>query len=81
MFSEIVKKFRINLLLNISNIIGRLGIKMSTKDTHGMYVYSKWELNVPKTLGAVVCLCYAWPYIIELLAGLIATGGWQLLFP
>ena len=54
---------------------------MSTKDTHGMYAYSKWELNVPETLGVAVCLCYAWPYIIELLAGLFAAGGWQLLFP
>ena len=44
---------------NYFKYYSRLGIKMSTKDTHGMYVYSKWELNVPETLGAVVCLYYA----------------------
>lgn len=63
-----------------ANLIGRLGVKWSSIDANGSYVYSKWELNVPEIFVTAVVLYYGWAFILEVLLGLLAFGGWQYIF-
>ena len=68
-----------------TNLLGRLGVKHSTRDVEGIYKYTKWALNIPEiavtVAGAYTLAYYASISIPAIIAGLKALlAGGQLIF-